>query len=1095
MRAQKNPRSNPEAAAPGQNQQSLAVEREASVALAHTQTSRRRRLPTRELARLVAASPSSSAVAATTASEERRGREGEVMGPARGGDMARVRLLLLLLLGLGCSNGGRCSSAQTLLPPQEVEALKGIANKLNKTDWDFSVDPCSASGNWINSDGFLFSNVTCDCSFKNRTECHIISLELMRQNLSGVLPEEVVNLTYLRYLDLSRNFIQGPIPASWGDLPVYNLSLQGNRISGTLPKELGRMPLLKSLQLEGNEIEGPIPPELGNISTLERFFISANNITGELPSTFSRLTNMTDFRVDGNRISGKIPSFIKNWQSVNRIDMQGTSMSGPIPPEISLLKNLTELRVTDLSGPSMKFPPLQNALHLTEVVLRNCSIYGEIPSYLGRMQYLKVLDISFNKLTGQVPANFGGMMALQYLYLTDNMLTGDLPAWMLKNKASNKVNMDISYNNFTGNPPSECQQANVNMVSSFSSSNDNSLQSCLRKNLPCMGKSHYSNLFINCGGKTVVVNGVTYKDDSYQIGTSSFVLSDDKKWAYSSTGDFVGNENADYIARNTSKLTMAYPELYTEARLSPLSLKYYGLCMENGEYTVKLHFAEIVFTDDHTYSSNGKRVFDVFIQGAKVLGDFNIKDEAGGAHRAITKTFAANITDNTLEIHLYWGGKGTTAIPYRGVYGPLISAISVTQTRRNHHGVSIGVVIAIVIAVTCLVIILMFIAFYFKVFQRKNAKGKGRHSFYKGRKTNTSELQTRAQYFFSMKEIESATRHFDPANKIGEGGFGPVYKGTLSDGTTVAVKKLSSKSSQGNREFLNEIGIISALRHPNLVRLFGCCIDGDQLLLIYEFLENNSLGRALFEHQLKLDWPTRYSICLGTAKGLFYLHEESTLKIVHRDIKPSNILLDEKLQPKISDFGLAKLNDDCGRVSTRIAGTVGYMAPEYATRGCLTRKADVYSYGVVALEIVSGMSNINSMSNEEYLHLLDWAERLKQQGKLLEMVDQRLGSEYSQEQALRLLNIALLCTNTSPTQRPRMSSVVKMLCGQIPIEVVPDDDDLSEDLRLNIARSHSSMNNSKTDWSEMPSSDPSILLHNSKDSGYLPSSSSSSLKL
>ncbi|CAN6272051.1 unnamed protein product [Urochloa humidicola] len=1005
------------------------------------------------------------------------------------GPVARLHLLIfVLLLDLGCGNGGRRWAQATLLPQQEVEALKVIATKLNKTDWDFSVDPCSGSGNWVNSPSkFLISNVTCDCSFKNHTECHIVSLKLRRQNLSGVLPEEVLNLTYLRDLDLPRNFIQGPIPVSWASLPVLNVSLQGNRISGRLPKELGRMPMLRSIVLEGNQIEGPIPPELGDIISLERFFISANNITGELPATFSRLTNMTDFRIDGTSISGKIPSFIKNWQRVNRIDMQGTLMSGPIPQEISLLRNLTELRVTDLSGPSMKFPPLQNAVHLTELVLRNCSIYGEIPSYLGLMQYLKVLDISFNMLTGQIPINFGGMSALQYLYLTSNMLTGDLPDWMLKNRASNKKNMDISYNDFTGNPPSECQQANVNMISSFSSSNDKSLQPCLRKNLPCMGKPRDSSLFINCGGKSVVVDGVTYKDDSSPIGTSTFVLSNDRKWAYSSTGDFVGNENADYIARNTSELTLAHPELYTEARLASLSLKYYGLCMDNGEYMIKLHFAEIVFTEDHTYSSNGKRVFDVFIQGAKVLGDFNIQDEAGGVHRAITKYFATNITDNTLEIHFYWGGKGTTAIPYWGIYGPMISAISVTQTRRNHHGVSTGVLIAI-IAAACLAVVLLLIACYFKISPRKNVLGS--QCFNHGRKITTSELQTRAQYFFTLKEVEYATKHFDPANKIGEGGFGPVYKGTLEDGTTIAVKKLSSKSSQGNREFLNEIGIIFTLRHPNLVRLFGCCIDGDQLLLIYEFLENNSVGRALFGragHQLKLDWSTRYNICLGTAKGLVYLHEESTLKIIHRDIKPSNILLNEKLQPKISDFGLAKLNDDCGPVSTRIAGTVGYMAPEYATRGCLTRKADIYSYGVVTLEIVSGMSNTNSISNEEYLHLLDWAERLKQQGKLLEMVDQCLGSDYSQEQALMLLNVALLCTNTLPTQRPRMSSVVKMLCGQISVEVIPDDDDLIEDLQVNMAESRCSVNDSQTELSQMQSSDCSILLHNSKGSGYLPS--------
>lgn len=152
--------------------------------------------------------------------------------------------------------------------------------------------------------------------------------------------------------------------------------------------------------------------------------------------------------------------------------MQGTSMIGPIPSNISLLRNLTELRVTDLSGPSMTFPPLLNAEHLTELVLRNCKIYGQIPPYLGQMKYLKVLDLSFNNLTGQIPENFEGLDELEYLYLTDNTLTGDIPSWMLRNKRSNKVNMDISYNNFTGGTPTDCQQANVNMVATFSSSKD-----------------------------------------------------------------------------------------------------------------------------------------------------------------------------------------------------------------------------------------------------------------------------------------------------------------------------------------------------------------------------------------------------------------------------------------------------------------------------------------------------------------------------------------------------------------------------------------------------------------------------------------------
>ncbi|KAJ4981142.1 hypothetical protein NE237_031979 [Protea cynaroides] len=212
----------------------------------------------------------------------------------------------------------------------------------------------------------------------------------------------------------------------------------------------------------------------------------------------------------------------------------------------------------------------------------------------------------------------------------------------------------------------------------------------------------------------------------------------------------------------------------------------------------------------------------------------------------------------------------------------------------------------------------------------------------------------------TLRQIKAVTNNFDPANKIGEGGFGPVYKGLLKDGTIIAVKQLSSKSKHGNREFVNGIGMISSLRHPHLVKLYGCCIEGNQLLLVYEYMENNCLARALFGEgpekcQLKLDWLTRRKIRIGIARGLAYLHEESRLKIVHRDIKATNVLLDKNLNPKISDFGLAKLDEEeNSHISTRIAGTIGYMALEYAMRGYLTDKADIYSFGIVALEIVSG---------------------------------------------------------------------------------------------------------------------------------------------
>uniref|UniRef100_A0A1D1XML0 non-specific serine/threonine protein kinase n=1 Tax=Anthurium amnicola TaxID=1678845 RepID=A0A1D1XML0_9ARAE len=611
---------------------------------------------------------------------------------------------------------------------------------------------------------------------------------------------------------------------------------------------------------------------------------------------------------------------------------------------------------------------------------------------------------------------------------------------------------------------------------------------CLRKGLPCPFQPRYTSLFLNCGGPRIVVGGQEYDDDSSQIGTSTFHADRSGRWAYSSTGDFIANEDANYIVTNTSTLNMTYPDLYRDARLAPISLKYYGLCLLNGDYLVSLHFAEIMYTADETYSSLGRRLFDVLIQGERVLKDFNIEDAAGGPGRAIVMNFTILVTSNTLEIHLYWAGKGTNAIPERGgVYGPLISAISVTRTSKSgvdQNGISIGAILGIVGLCFFLFIVISLYLWFNGCCRKLRGGKKTRHAH---------GFQCGQKYYFSIEQIEVATNGFDPANKIGQGGFGTVYKGLLEDGTLVAVKQLSSHSSQGNREFLNEIGMISALQHPNLVKLFGCCVEGNQLLLIYEYMENNSLGRALFgheEHRLKLDWSTRCAICLGVAKGLAYLHEESRLRIVHRDIKATNILLDKNLNPKISDFGLAKLYEkENTHISTRVAGTVGYMAPEYATRGYLTDKADVYSFGVVVLEVVTGKSNTNYVPDEKFLHLLDWAFLLLDEGRLIELVDLKLNLDYSEEEALRLLNVALLCTNPSPTQRPAMSAVVSMLTEQTPVPTPVKHVNGNEDWIVGALRKLSSDSRPQSTRMHNSPMDSVISLHEDEKVALYPSTS------
>ncbi|RAL49080.1 hypothetical protein DM860_015071 [Cuscuta australis] len=920
------------------------------------------------------------------------------------------------------------SSSAQLLPEDEVQAVNTIFAKLGKKFPNVTQTSCTGGAILNKSDSddpFRNSRirmVLCDCSISSNTFCHVTDFVMKGLSLQGVFPTEFVNLTYLRQIDLTRNYINGPIPPIFGRFRNLTiLSLLGNRISGKIPKEIADISTLEELVLEDNEIQGPLDQSLGNLSRLRRLLISGNNVSGVIPESFGKLKNLTDFRIDGNPISGNFPDFIGKWTNLENLYMQGTLLGGPIPQSISTLKNLTILIISGLRGEKRQFPNLQGMEKIERLVLRNCSIVGEIPEYIGNMK-LKTLDLSFNMLSGPIP----NVQSKKFksLLLAHNMLSGAIPSWV-----DTKDSIDLSYNNFTESSAVGCQTSTLNLVSTLSSysvGNSDSGNWCLKKDLPCAGGAQYDSLYINCGGGSAVsFEGKTYEADSTQGGPSYLYTSSDR-WGYSSSGVFIAKDDVKYLATNTLSYTSIH-DIYKTARLAPTSLKYYGFCMRQGSYKVRLHFAEIMFSNSSSYSSLGRRLFDVSIQGNVVLTDFNIVEDAKGAGIAITKEFDnVLVNGSSLEIHLYWTGKGTNAIPMRSVYGPLISAITITPNFKTNKGLGVGAIVGITIS-CCVFVLLILVVLW----SRGYLGGKVEED----NELRTLDLQTG---YFTLRQVKTATNNFDPANKIGEGGFGPVYKGILSDGGVVAVKQLSSKSKQGNREFINEIGMISALQHPNLVKLYGCCIEGNQLLLIYEYMENNCLSRALFgrpDQRLSLDWETRKKICMGIAKGLAYLHEESRLKIVHRDIKASNVLLDKDLSAKISDFGLAKLDEEENtHISTRIAGTVGYMAPEYAMRGYLTDKADVYSFGIVALEIVSGKSNTNYRPKEEFVYLLDWAYVLEEQGNLLELVDQSLGSNYSKKEAMRMLRLALLCANPSPSLRPSMSSVVKMLEGKMAVQ-------------------------------------------------------------
>ncbi|WVZ01014.1 hypothetical protein V8G54_027083 [Vigna mungo] len=732
--------------------------------------------------------------------------------------------LFLLLLAVFCFDS--LASGATL-SQDEVEALKDIATTLGKKDWDFSVDPCSGERNWTSTVQVKGSEneLRCNCSYNNDTVCHVTNIILKAQNLPGTLPQDLFRLPFIQEFDVSRNYLNGTIPKEWGTTKLLNISLLGNRLTGSIPKEIANISTLQSLVVEANQLFGELPLELGNLPQIQRLLLSSNNFTGKLPETLNKLTTLQDIRLGDNQFSGKIPDFIQSWTSLQKLVIQGSGFDGPLPSGISLLKNLTDLRISDLNGSEQSTFPQLNNMSLKYLILRNCNINGTLPTYLGTMTTLKNLDLSFNKLTGPIPSNYEALRKVDYIYLTGNLLDGEVPAWT--DKADNV-----------------------------------GAAACLGSNV-CQ-KSSYS-LHINCGGKMITEGKSTYDDDLDNGGPARFHRSGSKNWAFITTGNFMDKDAGDYsIWQNKSSLSVDNADLYMDARVSPTSLTYYGFCLGNGNYTVNLHFAEIMFINDQTFNSLGRRVFDIYIQGELVQKDFNIVEEAGGIGKAIIKNFTAVVSNNTLEIRLYWAGKGTTSLPFRSVYGPLISAISVEPnftppSEENGSSISAGAVAGIVVAVAIVIIIVLGILW---------------------------------------------------------------WKGCL-----------------GKKSSLEKVCALIGVSYYWTFKTTG-------------FLAN------------------------------------------------------------------------------------GYMAPEYAMHGYLTDKADVYSFGIVVLEIINGRNNTIHRPKEQSFSILEWANLLKEKGDLMDLVDRRLGTNFNKEEVLVLIRVALLCTNVTTQLRPSMSAVVSMLEGRTVVEEV-----------------------------------------------------------
>nr|XP_015634954.1 probable LRR receptor-like serine/threonine-protein kinase At1g56130 isoform X3 [Oryza sativa Japonica Group] len=996
-----------------------------------------------------------------------------------------MALSVLLLLLAAVAQAQKAPTATT--DRIEAEALKAVFEKLDqKAEWNTTGDPCSgaATDSTDINDSSINPAIKCDCSDQNNTVCHITGLKIYDKDATGQIPGELRNLTHLTHLyelsdflrgvavlqlprNLSHNFLVGTIPSFIGELAAMQYMTFGiNALSGSIPKELGNLTNLVSLGFSSNNFSGSLPSELGSLFKLEELFIDSAGLSGELPSSLSKLTRMKILWASDNNFTGQIPDYIGSW-NLTDLRFQGNSFQGPLPANLSNLVQLTNLRIGDIaSGSSSSLAFISNMTSLNTLILRNCMVSDSLALIdFSKFASLTLLDLSFNNITGQVPQTLLNLNFLSYLFLGNNNLTGSLPSSKIRSlrnlyayviylfeQQKEVFNLslmtiwhfnfcrDFSYNQLSGNFPfwvSE-EDLQLNLVANnfmVNISNNSALPSgleCLQQNTPCfLGSPHSASFAVDCGS-TRFISGSrnsSYQADATNLGAASYHVTEPLTWGISNVGKFMDTPNGTTIINNARQFQATLDsELFQTARMSPSSLRYYGIGLQNGNYTVSLQFAEFGFEDTESWKSRGRRVFDIYVQGERKEKDFDIKKEAGGkSYTAVKKDYIVSVTRNFVEIHLFWAGKGTCCIPTQGYYGPTISALSLSPSElflldftptignvaeQNSSTSKTVVIVAVAIGVTILGLVALVGIFLWRKKRRKLSLEQQELYSIVGRPN-----------IFSYGELRSATENFSSSNRLGEGGYGAVYKGKLMDGRIVAVKQLSQTSHQGKKQFATEIETISRVQHRNLVKLYGCCLEGNNPLLVYEYMENGSLDKALF------GWPARFEICLGIARGLAYLHEESSIRVVHRDIKASNVLLDANLNPKISDFGLAKLYDDkMTHVSTKVAGTFGYLAPEYAMRGHMTEKVDVFAFGVVLLETLAGRPNYDDVLEEDKIYIFEWVWRLYESERALDIVDPNL-TEFNSEEVLRAIHVALLCTQGSPHRRPSMSRVVAMLTG------------------------------------------------------------------
>ncbi|KAL6844384.1 hypothetical protein ACP4OV_026057 [Aristida adscensionis] len=808
----------------------------------------------------------------------------------------------------------------------------------------------------------------------------LAELFLDGNSLTGNLPGDLYASPKLRRLNLQENQLSGNLSNGLGNLSqLVLLDLSYNRFSGSIPDVFGGMRRLESIILASNRFNGKLPPSLSSCHMLRVICLKNNSLSGDIAIDFSMLPRLNTFDAGTNNLDGVIPPGIASCTELRTLNLARNKLVGEIPQSFKELRSLSYLSLTGngFTNLSSALQVLQHLPNLTGLVLTKNFRGGESMPLAGISGFksMQVLVLANCLLSGRIPPWLQSLENLSVLDISWNKLNGNIPPWL--GNLNNLFYIDLSNNSFTGELPESFTQMRswilVNGSSERSSTED----------IPLFIKK-------NSTGKGLQYNQVSSFPPSLILSNNLLV---GPVWA--SFGHLVKLHVLDLSWNNFSGPIP--DELSNMSSLEVLNLAHNDL---NG--TIPLSLTKLNFLSKFDVSYN------------KLAGDI----PTGGQFSTFTdEDFVGNALCSTRNSSCL-EKSSLMEKPSRG-----------KKSKGTLVALGLGTAVGVVSVLFCAYVIMSRIVH--SRMQEHNPKAVANAEDYSESSNSCLVLLFQNNKELSIEDILKSTNNFDQAYIVGCGGFGLVYKSTLPDGRRVAIKKLSGDYSQIEREFQAEVETLSRAQHENLVLLQGYCKVGNDRLLIYSFMENGSLDYWLHERAdsgVLLDWRKRLRIAQGAARGLAYLHMSCDPHILHRDIKSSNILLDENFEAHLADFGLARLI--CAyetHVTTDVVGTLGYIPPEYGQSPVATYKGDVYSFGIVLLELLTGRRPVDMCRPKGSRDVVSWVLEMKEEGRETEVFHPSIHHKENESQLVRVLEIACLCVTAAPKARPTSQQLVAWL--------------------------------------------------------------------